>query len=114
MIFKILTRTLHLSDVLYSSNVPASGSNAVVTIAGVTNKRVIIHRVLWSYSGDGAGRLTISDGNTDDFIVDITRSGPGALSLNRLSVVGNGAVVTLLGITATQGRLNVEYTLEHG
>lgn len=114
MIFKLLTRVIRFGDINYGSHIPSSGSDAVITIPAKANCRIIIHRIYWSYSAAGAGRLTISDGNASDITLDITASGPGVISMNRLSAVGNQSVVTLTGIASTQGRLHVEYTVEHG
>lgn len=114
MISKLLTRALNLYEVKYSSHVPAIGSNAIVTIPGTPNHRILVHKVIWSYAADGSGNLTVLDGHPDIFSVDITKSGPGALTLNRIGAVGANVTITLLGIIGIQGKLNVEYTVEHG
>jgi hypothetical protein len=113
MILKLLTRALKFHEVKYSS-VSNVGSNCVITIVGIPNHRILVHKVYWSYSADGAGSLTINDGHPSPFNVDITKSGPGALTVNRIGNLGADVTVTLLGIAAITGRLNVEYTLEHG
>ena len=114
MILKILSRVLKFTDVKYATHVPASGSNAVITINGTSNYRTLIHKVIWSYSADGAGRLTVSDGVEPDFTIDITKGGPGSITLNRIGSIGATVTITLLGIATTQGRVNAEYTVEHG
>jgi len=61
---------------------PAANTAAVVTLAapgaGVSN---VIGQVTWSYDGEPtSGTLTIAQGATTIFKVDITTSGPGPIS----------------------------------
>ena len=114
MISKLLSRTLNWNEVKYLTSIPAAGSNAIVTVAAVQYHRILIHKVFWSYSADGAGSLNVNGGPGSDFNVDITKSGPGALTLNRFGLLNTDVVITLLGIPGIQGKLNVEYTVEHG
>jgi hypothetical protein len=100
-------------DVRRSKDTPASNTAAVVTLAAVDAfTRHLIHRVAWSYNGDPTGgRLTISDGGTTFFDVDITKSGPGSLHFSTPCGFNSAVVVTLAagggGIT---GKLYVEST----
>lgn len=78
---------------------PAANTAAVVTKsaagAGVSN---VVGGVYWSYDGDPTGgSLTITDGGTQVFKVDITGKGPGFLPFDPpIKGAANAAVVATL------------------
>jgi hypothetical protein len=115
MLFKQLAGgSVQAEDFLNAKHLPAADTAAVVTISSVDEYRHTIHKIVWSYSTDPTGgRLTISDGGTTEFDIDITKGGPGSLNFTFCGAKESTLVVTLAagggGIT---GKLYVEYTTE--
>jgi len=93
----------------------ASSNNAVaITKTGVSKRRWILKSVQWSYAGGTVtGKLTITDGSTDIFEVDITATGPGGYTdLNIPVTAGANLVVTLgAGGSGVTGKLNTQTVL---
>ena len=55
-----------------------SGSDAVVTLAAVADRKHSLRGVSWSYAGDPTdGMLIIEDGATTVFEMPVTSGGPG-------------------------------------
>ena len=91
---------------------PAANTAAVVTLsAGGSGVFNVLGGVYWSYSGDpSGGSLTITDGGSTVFKVDITKGGPGFFPFNPLLTGGdNAAVVATLaaGGSSISGIVNV-------
>jgi len=91
---------------------PSSDTAAVVTLAAAgAGKRHAIASVAWSYDDDPTGgSLTITDGGTAVFKVDITSKGPGFFNFfPPLLFSANSAVVATLaaGGSGISGIVNV-------
>lgn len=88
----------------------AANALASVTYAAVTGHRHHAVVVAWSYSAaPTGGKLTIKDGVTAVFEVDITAAGPGSIPLPPVRGTANTALVVELaaGGVAVTGKLNV-------
>ncbi len=89
----------------------ATHAAATVTNAAVAGQRTVIDGVAWSYSGGTpAGSLTITDGGTTVFSVDVTANGPGQVTVPKglSSAVNSALVVTLAdGGASLVGKVNV-------
>lgn len=60
------------------SHAPAANNPAIVTYAAQVNLAHSIDAIMWSYDGTPTGgRLTVTDGGTTVFDVEITSGGPG-------------------------------------
>lgn len=93
----------------------ADNTAAVVTLAAVANKRNVVHGVTWSYNKltpAAAGGISITNGGTVVNGFDIVQGGPGSLPLSVVGSVNAAVVVTLAAISDSQGKLNVDYTVE--
>lgn len=102
-----------LSDVESARHYPASNTAATQTLGALTLKRYVVAKVMWSYSAaPTGGRLTITDGGTTIFDVDIIAGGPGTISLMIPTNVNSEVIVTLaaggVGIT---GKLQFYYLI---
>lgn len=92
----------------------AGGGNCVITYAGIQNQRQVIRGgIAWSYAGGGGfagGTLTIADGTTTIFQIDITAAGPGFIPLPQITgTPGLKMVVTLTDAGSGNGanKLNI-------
>jgi len=93
-------------------NVGAGGAASAITIvapAASSGRFILIERVDWSYSAaPTGGRLTITDGTSTFFDIDITAAGPGFAEVYRRITKETNAIVTLAAPGgAVVGKLNV-------
>ena len=92
------------------SNYPAAATAAVITKAAVAGRRWLIHNIQWSYSAaPTGGKLTITDGGTTIFDIDITAAGPGSVDLTLKGSLNSAVVITLAsGAGAVVGKLQAQ------
>ena len=92
-----------------SSNYPAANTAATITLAAPTSGNRRINQIAWSYDGDPTGgRLSITDGGSTVFDLDITKGGPGYLPHPIQITDGAAMVITLAaGGDGITGKLNV-------
>lgn len=86
-----------------SADTATSSTNAAgtITYAAVATKRHSISGVAWSYSGAlTGGKITVKDGSTTIFEIDITASGPGSVQFPRPKA---GSINTDMTITIAAG-----------
>lgn len=98
-------------DIESDSHYPASNTIATKTIAAMVGIRHILMKIVWSYSAaPTGGRLTVTDGGSTVFDIDITSGGPGSLSL-MIPMVPNSAMVVSLaaGGVGITGKLQFYY-----
>lgn len=92
-------------------HVPAANTAAVVTLAADTSRRNGIASIHYSYSAaPTGGRLTITDGGTTVFNIDIIAGGENSLYFDPpLAGLHNSAVVVTLaaGGGVVVGKLNI-------
>jgi hypothetical protein len=92
------------------------GANAAVaiTFAALADRTHIIWQIDWSYSGaPTGGALTITDGGTTVFQVDISAAGPDSIIFAppKKAKLNSAVVVTLAaGGAGVVGKLNVAQT----
>lgn len=83
-----------------SRNQPAANVAAVITYAAVAGERHRLTMISYSYSGAPAGGvLTVTDGATGVFGMDIVAAGPGSVPLPPGGIIGtdNQNLVVTLG-----------------
>lgn len=94
----------------------ATGADAVLTFDGSAGTCHVIGGVAWSYKTDpAAGRLTIEDGGTVIFDIDIPTKGPGFFNFipPRVMTSGAEAVVTLFsGAGSVVGKVNANHWMQ--
>ena len=100
-------------DYTFISHDPDSANTAATkTIAAVSGMGWCIQRVDFSYDGDGAGSLTITDG-TNTFKVFVTSGGAGPLAGNDVPLfigkTGAAVTITLAAVSGKKGTLNILY-----
>ena len=100
-----------LTDLESDRHYPASNTAATKTIAAVATARHVLTKLVWSYSGaPTGGRLTVVDGATTVFDIDISAAGPGSIGLMAPMSLNSAMAVTLaaggVGIT---GKLQFYY-----
>lgn len=92
-------------------NVPADATDAVVTLpARGVDMANVISGVAFSYDDDPAlGNLLIEDGDDTVFDLDVTTGGPHVIEFvpPRKGKPNRDMVLTLLGVAAIQGKLNL-------
>jgi hypothetical protein len=108
---KIQGGNLALADINRARHYPAANTAATQTIAAVVGKRHVLFKIAYSYSAaPTGGRLSVTDGGTTVFDVDITLAGPGAFTLMEPMGINSEMIVTLaaggVGIT---GKLQFTY-----
>lgn len=89
---------------------PAANTAAVLTYAADPTHQHEFDEIVWSYNAaPTGGRVTITDGGTTVFDMDITAAGPGEIGLRRplRGAVNSTLVITLAaGGAAATGKLN--------
>ena len=88
---------------------PTSG-NAIITYPGFSGKANYITGVAWSYNGTPtSGNLTIADGATTIFNLDITAAGPGFIPFPypKKGSISGGMTVTLQTISGILAKVDV-------
>lgn len=111
MLVRLLQLPIGSEDSWSGHDAPTANTAAVVARPGVPAKRNVLTRVIWSYSATPTGgRLTVADGGTTIFDVDITAGGPGSLPLCLLASSVNAALVVTLaaGGAGIVGKVNCE------
>ena len=86
-----------------------------ITLVGQSQKRWKVEQVTWSFSAaPTTGLLQITGLDADDFSVDVTAGGPGALPLPRSAYgkVGGTVVVIASCAAGVTGKVNVFAELE--
>lgn len=104
-----------LLDIKLASKLDAGAATAAtVTVTAVTGFRYAAHKVYWSYTGDPTGGKITITGGIANFELDITKSGPGCITLDPyVCLPATNLVATLAsGAGAVVGKVNISYTLE--
>jgi len=88
----------------------AADTAVAITYAATASVAHKFRKLVWSYSEDPTGgALTITDGGTTVFQINITAGGPGFIPLDDMKFTSNSAVVVTLaaGGGTCVGMLNV-------
>lgn len=113
MLAKLLGNLITRASQLHGQHHPTVGVAAVVILAGVAEKQIVVHGVQWSYdiTLPSAGTLTMTDG-IKSFIINITSPGPGGFGFSWTGSEGATVTITLAALTGVIGKLNVQGTVE--
>lgn len=106
--------SIAMESILHATKIDAAGgAAAVITVAKAVETRIILSRVVWSYSAVPTGGKVTITGSGTSFEFDITAAGPGSLPLLYVCSINVDCVITLAGGGgAIVGKVNVEYSLE--
>jgi hypothetical protein len=82
-----------------------SGTHAavVLTFPAVVQKKNILTKLVWSYSGDPTSGNLVTTGLAKNINVDITKGGPGALQFG----VAEGTTNTIVTVTLADGGVGI-------
>jgi len=100
-------------DYRFVKTAPADNAAVTVELPAIAGEHICVQRVDFSYDGDFAGSLIITDG-TDEWKVYVTKSGPGPL-IGGDAPIYIGAKGVKVDVTLAQpsgdiaGTLNVLY-----